>query len=178
MMNPLLDRQVQAFLPPGAAERPEWRDFLAAVSEDYDKFHDNESRLKVLLDNIQTGVVVVEAETHEITDINPAAARMLGITRQEAIGHLCHRFICPAGEGQCPITDFGQRVDNSERQLLCRDGRLLPVLKTVVPITLGGGPACSRALSIFPIRRPWTRPSGRRMRTCAGERRKCNRIMC
>ena len=38
---------------------------------------DSESRLKVLLDNLQAGVVVVDEKTHEIFDINPAALRML-----------------------------------------------------------------------------------------------------
>jgi len=40
--------------------------------------------------------------------------------------------------GECPITDLGQEVDNSERVLLRANGESVPILKTVVPITLNG----------------------------------------
>jgi PAS domain S-box-containing protein len=99
---------------------------------------ESEYRLKVLLDNIQTGVVVVDELTHEITDINPAALLMLDMTRDAVVGHVCHRFICPAEVGRCPLSDLGLHVDNSERVLLRKDGSPLSVLKTVVPITLHG----------------------------------------
>jgi PAS domain S-box-containing protein len=99
---------------------------------------ESESRLKVLLDNLQAGVVVVDEQTHEIFDINPAALRLLNATREQVLGRKCHKFICPAEEGQCPISDLYQRVDNSERKLLRADGTAVAILKTVVPITLRG----------------------------------------
>ena len=99
---------------------------------------DSESRLKVLLDNLQAGVVVVDEKTHEIFDINPAALRLLGATREEVVGRVCNNFICPAETGHCPITDLHQRVDNSERKLLRKDGTAIAILKTVVPIMLRG----------------------------------------
>ena len=99
---------------------------------------ESESRLKLLLDNIQTGVMVVDAETHAIFDINPAALRMLGLTREAVVGRVCHHFVCPAEQGQCPISDLHQQVDNAERRLLREGGTVVSVLKTVVPITLRG----------------------------------------
>ncbi len=99
---------------------------------------ESESRLKVLLDNLQAGVVVVDEQTHEIFDINPAALRLLNTTRSQVLGRKCHKFICPAEEGHCPISDLQQRVDNAERKLLRADGTAMAILKTVVPITLRG----------------------------------------
>ena len=63
---------------------------------------------------------------------------MLGAAREDVIGRSCHKFICPAEEGHCPITDLHQRVDDSERKLLRKDGTAIAILKTVVPIMLRG----------------------------------------
>ena len=99
---------------------------------------ESEGRLQILLDNLQAGVVVVDEKEHTVFDINPSALRMIGAKREEVIGRLCHKFICPAEEGHCPITDLHQRVDNAERKLLRHDGTAIAILKTVVPIMLRG----------------------------------------
>jgi signal transduction histidine kinase len=63
---------------------------------------------------------------------------MFGTQRGEIIGNVCHKFICPAETGKCPITDLKQTIDNSERALLNNDGIKIPIIKSVVEITLGG----------------------------------------
>jgi hypothetical protein len=63
---------------------------------------------------------------------------MIGAPREKIIGSICHKYICPAEKGKCPITDLGQKVDNSERVLLKANGGSIPILKTVVPVTLKG----------------------------------------
>ena len=99
---------------------------------------ETEGRLQLLRENIQAGVLMVDEQTHEIVDVNSAALHLLDARRDEIIGHVCHKFVCPAEAGQCPITDLHQPVDNAERRLLRRDGSSVPIRKTVVPITLRG----------------------------------------
>ena len=82
--------------------------------------------------------MVVDAHDHTIVDINPAAAEMIGLPRDQITGRICHRFICPAESGRCPISDLGHTVDNSEKVLLTADGREVPVIKYATPVTLGG----------------------------------------
>jgi len=101
---------------------------------------ESERRLKLLLDNIQAGVLVIDEESHVICYANPAALRMLGASPEDVLNRKCQQFVCPAQVGKCPISDLHQTVDNSERQLMRRDGTFLPILKTVVPITLRGRP--------------------------------------
>ena len=48
--------------------------------------------------------------------------------------------MCDREVGQCPVTDLHQCVDNRETLLLTVSGGPRPILKTVVPITLGGQP--------------------------------------
>ena len=99
---------------------------------------ENEQRLKTILDSIQTGIVIITAETHKIIDVNPAAVEMIGASKEQIIGRVCHKYICPSEKGNCPITDLGQKIDHSERILLTAKGKKLSILKTVCQITLNG----------------------------------------
>ena len=99
---------------------------------------ESEEYVKTILDSIQSGILVVDAETHEIVDANPTAIEMFGVPKEQVVGSICHRYICPAEVGQCPSTDLGQAVDNSERVLLKANGESVPILKTVTPIILNG----------------------------------------
>ena len=99
---------------------------------------ESESRLRAILDSVQTGILIIDPETHTIVDVNPAAAKLIGAPREQIVGTVCHKHVCPAAEGKCPITDLNQRVDNSERVLLTADGGRRSVIKTVTTVMLGG----------------------------------------
>ena len=106
-------------------------DILKALleSEDYQK---------MVLSTVQTGIVVIDAETKKIIDINESALKLIGAQREDVIGHICHKFICPADKGQCPIIDHKKIIDNSERILLNACNKEIPILKTVTLLTLKG----------------------------------------
>jgi len=101
---------------------------------------ENESRLRAILDSIQTGVLILDPETHTIVDVNPAGANLIGAPREAIVGSPCHKFVCPAEVGRCPITDLGHTMDNAERVLLTADGTKRPIIKTVCRIMLSGRP--------------------------------------
>ncbi|MBW2265043.1 MAG: PAS domain S-box protein [Deltaproteobacteria bacterium] len=102
------------------------------------QLRESEQRLRSILDSIETGVLLIDPETHTIVEANPLATGLIGLPRKKVLGQVCHKFICPAGEGKCPITDLGQKMDNSENVLLTASGDSVPILKTVVPLMLGG----------------------------------------
>jgi len=99
---------------------------------------ESKERLDTILNAILTGVFIVDAQTHKIVDINPLAADMVGLPRDQIVGRLCHKFVCPAEQGKCPISNLGQTVDKSERAFLRADGQRIPVLKTVISAEWGG----------------------------------------
>ncbi len=98
----------------------------------------SEDRLQVIFDVVQTGIVIIDPETHAILDANPAAVQLIGVPHDRIVGQTCHEFICPAKEGQCPITDLHEDIDRSERVLLTAEEHEIPVLQTVSKITLNG----------------------------------------
>ncbi len=99
---------------------------------------ESEQRLQAMWNAVDSGIAVIDAETHEVLDVNSAAVKMIGASRDEIVGRVCHKHIGSAARGRCPITDLGQTVDNSERVLLNAAGEKVPVLKSVVRLTLGG----------------------------------------
>lgn len=98
----------------------------------------SEERLKNIFGTVQAGIIVIDAETLTITEANAAALALIGLPKQDLVGEMCHKHICPAEGGQCPITDPGQEVDNAERLLLSADGREIPILITAKPFTSNG----------------------------------------
>ena len=99
---------------------------------------ESENYLKTVVDSVQVGIMVIDAETHIIHEINRQALELIGAPREEVLGRICHRYVCPAEEGRCPVTDLEQPVDHSERVLLTHDGRQVPILKTAVTMILQG----------------------------------------
>ncbi len=98
----------------------------------------SEERLRFISDNLTSGVIIVDGETHTIEFANPTASTLFMTTPDHIVGKKCHKFLCPADEGACPITDLNQKVDNAERVLLNTDGVRVPVLKSVKRIQIGG----------------------------------------
>lgn len=94
--------------------------------------------LQTILDSMPYGVVIIGMDKR-IIDANYSALSLMGYDHEEHIeGMICNKTLCPAEEGKCPILDLKQTVDNSERILVTKDGRHIPILKTVVPMELGG----------------------------------------
>ncbi|WP_319522645.1 PAS domain S-box protein [uncultured Desulfosarcina sp.] len=86
---------------------------------------------ETILKSIQSGLIVIDAKTHTILDINPAAADMIGAKPEEILGSVCHRFLCPEAQGNCPLTEMGEMVNNTEALLLRTDGSQTEILKSV-----------------------------------------------
>lgn len=99
---------------------------------------DNELRLKMLLDSLPSGVIIVDPATHTIVDANASAVGMIGAAREEIVGRICHRFVCTAEEGQCPVTDLGLSVESSDRELVRASGERIAVVKSVVALKFNG----------------------------------------
>ncbi|MDO8682181.1 MAG: EAL domain-containing protein [Armatimonadota bacterium] len=102
------------------------------------ELRESEERLKTIFDSVKAGVIIIDAETHQIVDANPLAVETIGASKNEIIGSTCHKFICPMNSGDCPVTDHHQNVDHKECALLTANGSSVPIVKTVVPVTLNG----------------------------------------
>ena len=93
---------------------------------------------RMVFDRIQTGILIIDPQTHTIIDANPIAEGLIGRTKTELVGSVCHDFVCPAKCGQCPVTDMHQDIRNIERAIINARGEKIPILKTVAKAEMDG----------------------------------------
>jgi len=105
-------------------------------SKSVKKLEGQKEYLDALLNAVPAGIMVIDAGTKEIVDLNEQAAALIGLSKEKIIGRVCHQFICPAETGKCPIMDLGHTIDNAERELLTYDGKKIPITKTVRNVML------------------------------------------
>jgi PAS domain S-box-containing protein len=101
----------------------------------------NESKhlIATILNSASVGIIAVDPENHTIIEANYEALKLFGKARTDVLGKECYKFVCPRQKGDCPITDRGlDRVDNSECELINKDGKEIVVLKNVVKTILNG----------------------------------------
>lgn len=99
---------------------------------------ESETRLQAIVDLVPCGIMLIDAQNHKIREINHLAREMFGASIEEILGKECHKYVCPAQKGSCPITDLSQRVDREERKLIKKSGETLDILKSVTSITVSG----------------------------------------
>jgi PAS domain S-box-containing protein len=90
--------------------------------------------MKSIIENILSGVILIDGETHLITDVNPVAEEMIGLPRAQIVGKICHEFVCPAEKGNCPISDLGETVNRSERVLIDKEGTKIGSVENLLRI--------------------------------------------
>lgn len=98
---------------------------------------DNRERLKTILDNTLCSILLIEASSRKIVDANPVALKTTGYSEKELIGMVCNQLICQAGEGRCTDLSLDQG-DLSESLLFKARGDPIPILRNVVPVSIGG----------------------------------------
>ena len=99
---------------------------------------ESETLQRTLLANLPAGIIIVDPITRKIDSVNSAAANMVGMEAEKIIGHLCHEFLCPDKGSSCPVLDLGKEIENTEREIVCADGSIRPVLKSVKRVQIRG----------------------------------------
>jgi len=84
---------------------------------------------KSVFTSLQSGILIIDADTKIIVDVNPAAALMVGLSRDDIVGNSCSLFGCSSG--RCPVIDLGLDVENEVRILVRGDGTKLYVSTTI-----------------------------------------------
>lgn len=96
----------------------------------------SQKTLQTLMNTVPFGVTVID-KNKIVRHVNQAGLDMMGyLDTEQVVGHVCYKTFCPANENNCPILDCGLKLDSSERILVDKDGKLVPILKSVRKINL------------------------------------------
>ncbi|MGQ9525394.1 MAG: response regulator [Armatimonadota bacterium] len=113
-------------------------DMLTALESSIGALEESEHRYRVLFDKVQAGVFVVDPEKRRIVDANEVAVRKLGVSREQLLGSRCQDIICTDEHAECPLTGSSGSLESAEQKLSTQSGEEITVLRTVVPVMLGG----------------------------------------
>ncbi|HYF76503.1 MAG TPA: MASE3 domain-containing protein [Symbiobacteriaceae bacterium] len=98
---------------------------------------EREERLRLMVDSVQTGMLLVDKETHAIVSANPAAAAMIGLPSEAIVSRSCSVFFkCAGTDGSCPLATTGQAPQDTVLKTF--DGEELPIHRTAVAVTTDG----------------------------------------
>ncbi len=93
---------------------------------------------RILLNNLTVGVAVVDPEKFIIESVNVETEKMIGLGADQIIGKECTNYLCPDMLNKCPVSGSNNQIDSEERNLVRADGSVLPVLKSVKKVIIGG----------------------------------------
>ena len=99
---------------------------------------DREKELSRILENNPAGIMLVDADSRRISWANSNAIKLIGSPKNVIENQVCHKHLCPAEIGNCPILDGSQSLDLAERVLLTAGGHHLPILKSVTRVNYNG----------------------------------------
>ena len=96
---------------------------------------DEQEVLRRILAGIRAGIFIIDPRTQVVEDVNPMAEELCGRTREELVGKRCGDIVWSDPEGRplptCSVL-AERNILNEEMRLTRPDGRILPVIKTVV----------------------------------------------
>ncbi|BBO68300.1 hypothetical protein DSCA_22300 [Desulfosarcina alkanivorans] len=99
---------------------------------------EREKETALILEHNPAAIILIDSLSRKIAYANSNAQKMVGAPIDRILGNACHKFLCPAEKGKCPVLDLGQGIDISERPLLTAKGEQVPVLKSVARVHYQG----------------------------------------
>ena len=97
---------------------------------------ESENELKTIMNSVQAGIMIIDAESFKIVDVNPVAVEMIGFPKEQIIGETCYKFVCPHEKGKCSVVETGKTADRSEGELVTANDKTIPVIKSVNSIMM------------------------------------------
>ena len=121
-----------------AAAKLELEDRNQQLNQEQTLLNRSHSALRNILAKVPFGVVLIDKKK-TIRWLNHAVLKMIDEgSEDDIIGKKCGDYLCGAGESECPILDLNQEVDNSERVLRTREGKEIPIIKSVMEVNFDG----------------------------------------
>ena len=131
--------------PPDLSQGVVWTiEDITERKQSREKLRESKERIEAIFNSVQSGIMLVDWESYQILDVNPAACKLIGFPHDKIVGHICCNFVCSPEKNKCPFEDkypsaTGEELmTNSEQTLIQAGGEKITILKTVKTITIEG----------------------------------------
>jgi PAS domain S-box-containing protein len=98
----------------------------------------SQRQLETILENVQSGIMIIDAEDHTILDANPKALEIYDLKKESVINRSYDEIFCGSQEGKCPLTKIGSGNKNDEAEFITEKGRKISILKTESEVEIQG----------------------------------------
>lgn len=98
--------------------------------------NDSKKRMETVLSTIICGTLLIDAQTRIIIDANPTASEAIGLLKEQILGNVDSDFIYPLHKEDCFSNNPELKVNKFESILVNADGKEIPVLTSIVPVSL------------------------------------------
>jgi two-component system, NtrC family, sensor kinase len=93
-----------------------------------------------MLENVPFGVLLTDKRSRLIAAVNAYAARLVGKSRGEIEGTVCEETLCCQDAESCFNDGSKEKMSRLERVLVSADGKKIPVLRSVIEVSIDGAP--------------------------------------
>jgi PAS domain S-box-containing protein len=108
---------------------------IAQLRRSETDLREGEAFSQAIFNAAQTGLLVIDTDLHQIMDANRAAGEILGYPVHDLIGEIvANVFPGACQEEQAALTSGGE-IRNQESEMVHRDGRRIPVIRSLVRAT-------------------------------------------
>lgn len=98
--------------------------------------------LRTLMNMARNGIIVSNLKDCSIIDINHAAEKMIGLSRNEILGRKCCDFICDSGVDPCQMKNSDKNTECTDMTLNTGSAEKIPVLVTITAVLLDDKECC------------------------------------
>lgn len=86
----------------------------------------------------KAAIFIIDAESHEILNVNESGCVLTGYKKSELIGNICNLFICPHTKTKCELKDTYEHSFSQEEEIIKKDGSKCFVLRNISIVSIGG----------------------------------------
>ncbi len=91
-----------------------------------------------IIEFVQVGIVLIDAETHKIETINKRATQMFGYEKEKLIGEKCSSIFTDIDCSNCPLKSLNLEKYSNDAKIIDNTGREYTVYKNVITLNWGG----------------------------------------
>jgi PAS domain S-box-containing protein len=91
-----------------------------------------------ILDSANVGIMLLDAETHTLVDINAKGLSIFGFADQAMEGMGCRLLFGLSDRDPCPPLALGESIENTESAIVTRSGAVVPILLSIKAIRYKG----------------------------------------
>jgi PAS domain S-box-containing protein len=93
-------------------------------------------RLETILETVQSGIIIIDANTQIIESINSTAQQLYGYSDTEVVGKKCYDYLCDINPMNCPVLNLDNDLYMIDKTEIKTQKASIPVLRKAKNVSI------------------------------------------